>query len=85
MKLVFYQALFHEENGEYWVSFPDFPECFSDGSNIEEAYKNAKEALDLCISDRLLNNEELPKPSLKCNTSEDEERILIPCEYKKIA
>jgi len=61
----FYQAVFHEaEEGGYWVSFPDFPECMTQGETVEETYKMAYEAIGLCIEDRLKNKESLPEASL---------------------
>ncbi len=32
MKKLFYPAVFHiAEEGGYWVTFPDFPECLTQG------------------------------------------------------
>lgn len=40
MKQYFYPVIFHTaEEGGFWVSFPDFPECFTEGETIEEAYQ----------------------------------------------
>lgn len=44
-----YPAVFHLENDSYWVEFPDLEGCFSDGSTLEEAYNNAKEALGIYL------------------------------------
>lgn len=81
MKRVFYLAVFHEENNEYWVSFPDFPECFSQGETIEDSFLHAQEALEMCIEERLSNNEKLPKPTLQINNRKDDKYILMSCEY----
>lgn len=44
MNKYFYPAIFHDdEKGGYWISFPDFPECMTQGENIEEAYNMAVE------------------------------------------
>ena len=60
----FYPAIFHnDEKGGYWISFPDFPECMTQGETMEEAYEMAVEALGLCIDDRLRNEESLPEVS----------------------
>ena len=60
----FYPAIFHnDENGGYWISFPDFPECMTQGETMEEAYEMAVEAMGLCIDDRLKNEESLPEVS----------------------
>ena len=54
MKQYFYPAVFHTaEEGGFWVSFPDFPECLTQGDSMEEAYEMANEALGLTITDRL--------------------------------
>lgn len=64
MEQYFYPAIFHnDERGGFWISFPDFPECLTQGENMDDAYKMAVEAIGLCIDERLKNNEELPKAS----------------------
>jgi len=40
-----YPAVFHEENGTYWVEFSGLKGCLTDGNTAEEAYEHAKEAL----------------------------------------
>lgn len=65
MKQYFYPAIFHTaEEGGVWVSFPDLPECLTEGDTIDEAYEMAVEALGLSLTDRIRNNEPLPSPSL---------------------
>lgn len=65
MNRFFYPAIFHnDENGGYWISFPDFPECMTQGENIEDAYRMAVDAVGLCIDERLKNSEELPEVSI---------------------
>ena len=62
MNTLFYFALFHSApEGGFWVSFPDFPECFTQGESLEETYAMAVDALGLCISD--YTSKDLPKPS----------------------
>lgn len=64
MKQYFYPAIFHTaEEGGFRVSFPDLPECLTEGDTMEDAYKMAVEALGLSITDRLHNHETLPVPS----------------------
>lgn len=61
----FYPAIFHKDDKSgYWISFPDFPECLTQGETIEDAYRMASEAMGLCIDERLRNKEELPKASV---------------------
>ncbi|MCI6241633.1 MAG: type II toxin-antitoxin system HicB family antitoxin [Clostridium sp.] len=60
----FYPAIFHnDEKGGYWISFPDFPECMTQGETMGEAYEMAVEAMGLCIDERLRNEESLPEVS----------------------
>lgn len=47
-----------DENTDYGVTVPDVPGCFSSGSTIEEAIKNAKQAIIFHLSDELLENGE---------------------------
>lgn len=49
-----------DENSDYGVIVPDLPGCFSAGDTIEEAIKNAHEAIECHIEGLLLDNESLP-------------------------
>ena len=43
MEKLFYPALFHKsEEGGFWISFPDFPECFTEGDDMKQAYEMRK-------------------------------------------
>lgn len=54
MKKLFYPAVFHiAEEGGYWVTFPDFPECLTQGENMQKAYDMAIDALGLILTDEL--------------------------------
>ena len=65
-----YPAIFKKEkNGKYSVSFPDFDGgkfglCVTCGDNLQEAKKNAKEALKLHIEGLLTDGKKLPEPTL---------------------
>lgn len=63
MNKLFYPAIFHKEEEGFWVSFPDIPECFTEGDNMEMAYEMAVDALGLAITSRKNENQEVPKPS----------------------
>ncbi len=52
-----------EEQSDYGVTVPDIPGCFSAGSTVEEAFKNAQEAILTHIEGLLLDNESIPVPS----------------------
>ena len=63
MNRLFYPAVFHKENDGFWVSFPDFPECFTEGDDMQQAYEMAVDALGLAITSRQIEKEEIPVPS----------------------
>ena len=45
MNKLFYPAIFHREDEGFWVSFPDFPECLTEGDDIPAA--SLPEELDI--------------------------------------
>lgn len=58
-----YPALFHkEEDGSYWVEFPEFAGG-TQGDDLEEAMKNAREMLESVLAAYLDEGMELPVPS----------------------
>lgn len=63
MNKLFYPAIFHKEGEGFWVSFPDIPECLTEGDNMEMAYEMAVDALGLAITSRKNEKQEIPKPS----------------------
>ena len=43
MNKLFYPAIFHTaEEGGFWITFPDFPECITEGDDMEDAYRMAE-------------------------------------------
>lgn len=83
---LFYPALFHKaEEGGFWVSFPDIPECLTEGDNMELAYEMAFDALGLAISDRLQNNDALPAPSSFEDITVDRDSFLVIIEFDRLA
>ena len=64
MNRLFYPAVFHTaEEGGFWVTFPDIPECMTQGDNMQEAYEMAVDALGLALTSREAEKEEIPKAS----------------------
>ena len=62
---LFYPAVFHAaEEGGFWVSFPDFPECFTEGDTIQQTYGMAVEAVNLALAARKEDGEMIPEPVL---------------------
>ena len=48
---VIYPAIFHSEDGGFWVEFPDLPGCSTQGDTEAETYANAVEAMELFLQD----------------------------------
>jgi len=60
---MFYPALIHKDPGSaYGVIFPDVPGCFSAGDTLDEAMRNAAEALAAHISWLERDGEAVPSP-----------------------
>ncbi len=59
-----YIAFLHKDRkSDYGVSFPDFPGCITAGKTMEEAHRNAVDALTLHIDGMREDGEAIPKPS----------------------
>jgi predicted RNase H-like HicB family nuclease len=58
-----YPVVIHKDpDGDYGVTVPDLPGCFSAGSTFEEALANAVEAIELHTESLLLDGETIPAP-----------------------
>ena len=60
---IIYPAVFHHEDGSYWVEFPDLVGCQSFGDTQTQTLLNAKEALEAYTLSLLENGEKLPEAS----------------------
>lgn len=58
-----YPAIFHEEEGAYWVEFPDLEGCQTCGDTLEKAMDMAQEALGLYINRLIEEKLDIPVPS----------------------
>ena len=84
MKKLFYPAIFNKaEEGGYWVTFPDLPECVTEGDDMEEAYGMAVDALGLALIDRIISKEELPKASSIENIERQEDGSVVVIQFDK--
>lgn len=89
MTKLFYPAVFHKaEEGGFWITFPDIPECMTQGDDMQQAYEMAVEALGLAITSREEEKIELPVPSEpdKIVTGQNEFSVVIEFDllaYKK--
>jgi predicted RNase H-like HicB family nuclease len=70
MRKLTYLAVLEPSNDGFSVFYPDLPGCISFGSDIEDAQKNAKEALELHIWGMEKDNEALPTPSRVLDANE---------------
>ena len=78
MNKLFYPAIFHKaEEGGFWVSFPDFPECLTQGEDMEQAYEMAVDALGLVITGRIENKDVIPECSLPEEIDAEDGQIVI--------
>ena len=50
-RIVSYPAIFHYEDGGYWVEMPDVSGFVTQGDTLDEAFIMAREALGLCLED----------------------------------
>jgi predicted RNase H-like HicB family nuclease len=72
--LVSYVALIEDGSDDtaFGVVFPDLPGCFSAGDTLDEALKNASEALSLYCEVAIEDGQRLPEPRTLDAISEDE-------------
>ncbi|MCI8638774.1 MAG: type II toxin-antitoxin system HicB family antitoxin [Coprococcus sp.] len=85
-KLLFYPAIFHKaEEGGFWISFPDLPECLTEGDDMTQAYEMAVDALGLALTSRETENEPLPAPSDPTAISVDKDSFLVVIEFDMLA
>ena len=64
MNKLFYPSIFHiAEEGGFWVTFPDLPECMTQGDDMQNAYEMAVDALGLALTSRKQEHQDIPVPS----------------------
>ena len=81
MEKLFYPAIFHEaEEGGFWVSFPDLPECLTEGDDMQQAYEMAVDALGISLTSRKAEGETIPKPT-EINKIDTEDGFLAVVEF----
>lgn len=81
MNRLFYPAIFHEaEEGGFWVTFPDIPECMTQGDDMQQTYEMAVDALGLSLTTMEEAGEEIPKAST-LDKVDPEDGVLIIVEF----
>ena len=84
-KRLFYPAVFHKaEEGGFWVTFPDIPECMTQGEDMQDAYEMAVDALGLSLTTIENEGEAVPKASsLDAITVEDGILVIVEFDMAK--
>ena len=86
MNKLFYPALFHKaEEGGFWVSFPDIPECLTQGDDMAQAYEMAVEALGLALTCREKEQQSIPSSSDPTTISPEPDPFLVVIEFDMLA
>lgn len=86
-----YPIFIHKDSkSDYGVTVPDLPGCFSAGSTLEEAIKNAEEAIECHLEGLLLDDEVIPnrmdlEDHLANNDFEDAILALVDVDITKIS
>lgn len=80
MDRLFYPAVFHKaEEGGFWVTFPDIPECMTQGDDMQQAYEMSVEALGLSLT-TMEEGAEIPKAS-NLEEIDTEDGFLVVVEF----
>ena len=86
MKKLFYPALFHKaEEGGFWVSFPDLPECLTQGDDLTQAYEMAIDALGLALTSREKEKQQFPSMSDPTTITPEPDSFLVVIEFDLLA
>ena len=86
MKKFFYPALFHKaEEGGFWVSFPDIPECLTQGDDMTQAYEMAVDALGLALISREKEHQPVPTVSDPTTITPEPDSFLVVIEFDMLA
>lgn len=79
-----YPAVFHKENGSYWVEFPDLEGCQTYGENLTETMVFAQEALAAYVITLLEQGKKLNEPSdiKKIEAGDNAFTTLVSCNVE---
>lgn len=58
-----YPAIFTPDGEGFLVDFPDLPQCYTDGKNLQEAFEKAEDVLALCLWTLESRKQTIPSPS----------------------
>ena len=86
MNKLFYPAVFHKaEEGGFWISFPDIPECLTQGDNMSQAYEMAVDALGLALTSREAERQPIPVASDPSAFTLEPGSFLVVVEFDMLA
>ena len=86
MNKLFYPAIFHmAEEGGFWITFPDLPECMTQGDNMQDAYEMAVDALGLALTSREQENQEIPAASELNQIAVGKDEYCVIIEFDMLA
>ncbi len=86
MEKLFYPALFHKaEEGGFWISFPDIPECLTQGDDMTQAYEMATDALGLALTSREKEQQPFPNASDPTAITPEANSFLVVIEFDMLA
>jgi predicted RNase H-like HicB family nuclease len=81
-----YIAIIHKDpDSDFGVSFPDFPGCITAGADLDEARREAVEALAFHVSGMIEDGDYIPEPSSLEQVMQDKDNrdgvaVLVPLE-----
>ena len=88
-KYLFPAVFVKEDNGQYSVSFPDIPQCYTCGDDLQDAFDMAQDVLCLRLYDMEEAGEAIPRASAvqSIHCGEKDTISLVGCdtiEYRRL-
>lgn len=88
-KYLFPAIFAREDNGQYSVNFPDIPQCYTCGDNLQDAYDMAQDVLCMRLYDMEESGVGIPSPSVirSISVGNNETVSLVGCdtiEYRRL-
>jgi len=78
-------TLEQDEDGSYFIQFPDLPGCMTCGATIEEALEMGKDARKCWIESALLDGAYIPEPKVAEDYPDNFKLRLPKTLYKQLA
>jgi len=85
MKLKYPFTLEQDDDGSYFIQFPDLPGCMSCGSTIEEAIEMGNDARKCWIESALQDNAFIPEPKAVDDYPDNFKLRMPKTLYKQLA